>query len=90
MAYVSRNSGSNNQQRNTPAMSSGDSSKTAILTTGLFAPENSKSKAIGTIKLKEAVTLPAGSYINLYEVDRKGDKSPVFRLQVREASKASK
>jgi hypothetical protein len=50
----------------------------------LFAPDSDRSKAVGTVKVKETITIPAGSYINLYENDRrKGDKDPVFKLQVR-------
>jgi hypothetical protein len=55
-----------------------------ILRTGLFAPTKEGAKSIGSIQLKEAVNLPAGSYINLYEAERKNDKSPVFTLTVKE------
>ena len=87
MAYQ-QNRGSNNQRSSfstgsKPVASTGSGSE-VIFSTDLFAPDSDKSKALGTIKTKEAVTIPAGSYINLYEVtDRKGEKSPNFRLQVR-------
>jgi hypothetical protein len=56
-----------------------------LYSTGLFAPRNEKSKAIGTVQVKEDVVLKAGSYINLYENDKKtSDNSPIFRMQVRE------
>lgn len=56
-----------------------------LFTTGLFAPLSEKSKAIGTVQIKETITIPAGSYLNLYQVDQpKNDKSPIFRMQVRE------
>lgn len=93
MAYSPRNSGYNPQAKaNTVAQvrsGSSDSNavkKDALFTTGIFAPHpQSKGKAIATVQLKEAVTIPAGSYINLYECeDRKTDKSPLFRMQVRE------
>lgn len=59
-----------------------------VLSTGLFAPDREGSKAIATVKVKEAVTIPAGSYINLYENDKKtSDKSPLFNIQVRQATK---
>lgn len=61
------------------------SARPALFTTGLFKPE--KGAAIGSVKTKEAVTIPAGSYINLYEVENKVEGKPVFRIQVREASK---
>lgn len=55
----------------------------AIFSTGLFAPNKEGVRSKGSVQLKEDVILPAGSYINLYEnEDRKGDTSPVFKLQV--------
>lgn len=57
-----------------------------IFSTGLFAPTKEGVKSLGSVQLKEAVTLPANSYINLYEVDadkRTSDKSPVFRISVK-------
>lgn len=89
MAYVPRNSGStsgNMARSNTAAGSNGQASSSAssLYSTGLFAPDSDRSKAVGTVKVKETITIPAGSYINLYENDRrKGDKDPVFKLQVR-------
>ena len=87
--YTPRNSGSNSnvthgtaQAASKPVQKEAGKSD-ALFSTGLFAPSNSDSKAIATIKLKEAVTLPAGSYINLYESDKKSDKSPLFKMQVR-------
>lgn len=87
MAYG--NSGNNRsfqKPSNAPVQTKGPS--TALLSTGLFAPDREGSKAVATVRIKEAVTIPAGSYINLYESDRsKGEKSPMFRLQIREATK---
>lgn len=55
----------------------------AIFSTGLFRPDREGVKSIGSVQVKEDTLLPAGSYINLYTVDQpKGDKSPVFKLQV--------
>jgi hypothetical protein len=70
---------------NTSAGSSGKTaSASSLYSTGLFAPDSDRSKAVGTVKVRETITIPAGSYINLYENDRrKGDKDPVFKLQVR-------
>lgn len=90
MAYVPRNPVSNgNFSKTAAAPVSGGDKVEALLSTGLFAPDkDSKSKAIGSVKVKEAITIPAGSYINLYENDRrKSDTDPVFRLQIREATK---
>jgi hypothetical protein len=93
MAYTPRNPVSNGNFQKAAAapvsaVSGGDKVE-ALLTTGLFAPDkDSKSKAIGSVKVKEAITIPAGSYINLYENDRrKSDTDPLFRLQIREATK---
>lgn len=94
MAYVSRNSGSNTTGNSFSkgTVSKGEvskSSSTALLNTGLFAPEEgSPSKAIGSVRLKESITIPAGAYVNLYENDRrKSDKDPIFKLQIRESKK---
>lgn len=94
MAYTPRNTGSSStgSSFSKGASSSGTVSKSkieALVNTGLFAPEEgSPSKAIASVKLKEEVTIPAGSYINLYENDRrKKDSDPVFKLQIREAKK---
>ena len=87
MAYVPRNSGSStgNMARSNSTQSAGSkTASSALYSTGLFAPDGDRSKAVGTVRVKEAITIPAGSYINLYENDRrKGDKDPVFKLQVR-------
>lgn len=91
MAYTPRNTGSNGNfsKAAVSAPVSGGDKAEPLLSTGLFAPDKeSKSKAIGSVKVKEAITIPAGSYINLYENDRrKSDTDPVFRLQIREATK---
>lgn len=92
MAYVPRNSGStsgNMARSNTSAGNGEKAAASSLYSTGLFAPDSDRSKAVGTVRVKETITIPAGSYINLYENDRrKGDKDPVFKLQVR-AGKAA-
>lgn len=91
MAYVPRNSGSTSGNMARSNTSAGSSSSNALYSTGLFAPDGDRSKAVGTVKVKEAITIPAGSYINLYENDRrKGDKDPVFKLQIRAGKVAQK
>jgi hypothetical protein len=92
MAYTPRNSGSSSGSSyskpvaHKPEASAAKSD--ALFSSGLFTPDNEKSKAIGTVRVKETITIPAGSYINLYENDRKKtDKDPVFKLQIREATK---
>ena len=92
MAYTPRNTGSSSGSSFSKGGSSSSSTgstvkSSALVNTGLFAPEEgSPSKAVASVKLKEAVTIPAGSYINLYENDRrKKDSDPVFKLQIREA-----
>lgn len=54
----------------------------AIFSTGLFAPTKEGVKSLGSVQLKEDITLPAGSYINLYPVDQTKDNSPVYKIQV--------
>ena len=85
MAYGQQNSNNSRAPYKPQTSTAVGTGKPALLSTGLFKPENGKSKAIGTVKLKEGITIPAGSYINLYEVENRKDTSPVFRLQVREA-----
>lgn len=61
--------------------------KPALFSTGLFSPTKEGVKAIGSVQVKEAITIPAGSYINLYENDKapaNGGVAPAFRLQVTE------
>jgi hypothetical protein len=94
MAYTPRNSGAQNNYRRQDSSSTSTSMKgevkKALLSTGLFAPdEGSKTKAAATVRVKEAVTIPAGAYINLYENDRTDGKGPIFKLQIREAVKKS-
>lgn len=52
-----------------------------IFSTGLFVPE--KGKAAGTVKVKEDLVIPAGSYINLYENDSTKENAPKYRMQIR-------
>lgn len=57
-----------------------------IYSTGLFRPDPNKSKALAGIQVRETVTIPAGSFINVYEVEadkKKSDKSPDFRLMIK-------
>lgn len=87
MAYGNQNSG--NKFGNTaktaaaaPATQATDRPKVeALFSTGLFAPTKPGVKSMGSVQLKEDVTLPAGSYINLYTNDKKtSDKSPAYRI----------
>lgn len=95
MAYGRTNSGpvSNVQRSNTNTSTNnaagGKPTVAAIFSTGLFAPREG-SKSIATVQLKEAVTLPAGSYINMYEAETKVEGKPIFRLQVRPGQLKSK
>lgn len=58
-----------------------------IFQTGLFAPNKEGVKAIGNVQVKEDITIPAGSYLNLYEADQKTPgKGPVFRVTVTKGS----
>ncbi len=62
-----------------------DAEKGIVFSTGLFKPE--KGMAVGSIKIKETITLPAGSYLNLYQNEPKSPKSPVYRIQVKTVQK---
>lgn len=52
-----------------------------VFKTGLFKSEGGKSLA--SVQVKEDVTIPAGSYINLFENEQKTDKHPPFTISVR-------
>lgn len=89
MAYGRGNNVSSNNNRTVGGSSAGQKKTEAIFSTGLFAPREG-SKSVATIQLKESVTIPAGAYINLYSVDQKTEKSPIFRMQVRPGQLKSK
>lgn len=55
-----------------------------IYATGLWAKEGAKS--LCSVQVKEDVTIPAGSYINIFQnaqEDKKSETSPDFKLTVR-------
>lgn len=52
-----------------------------VFKTGLWKKEGGKSLA--SVQVKEAITIPAGSYLNLFENDKKNDKGPDFTISVR-------
>jgi hypothetical protein len=70
-----------NSSRTTAAPVAAESA--SLFTTGLFKSE--KGPALASVKVKEDILIPAGAYINLYEVDedRKTDTGPVYRIQIR-------
>ena len=89
MAYGTSNSKSNYSSSNnsnrgaaSSAQKSSGQKREVIFRTGLFAPTREGVKAIGSVQVKEDITIPAGSYLNLYESDKKNEKSPAFNLQV--------
>lgn len=93
MAYGQQsnsNRGGYSSNRTNSSNSSSDvvSKAKYILRTGMFEPKPGKdgkvAKALASIQLKESVTLPAGSYVSLYEAERKNEKSPIFTLAVKE------
>ena len=81
-------------QTNRGSMSQGSTKNTSaakglrkkIFSTGLFAPDREGVKAIGSVQVKEDIVIPAGSYLNLYEADRKAEAHPVFSISVVEGS----
>lgn len=86
-AYGTQQRSGNGSQQQGAKVSVG---KTALFTTGLFRPDSEKSKALASIRVKEAVTIPAGSYINLYTVDEPKENGPTHRIQIKESSVKSK
>ncbi len=61
----------------------GGAEASTLFTTGMFRAD--KGPALATVRTKEEITIPAGAYINLYEVDedKKTETGPVYRLQIR-------
>lgn len=56
-----------------------------VYSTGLFAPTNAESKSLGSVKVAEDITIPAGSYINLYNFDSEvanGKTAPAYKLMI--------
>lgn len=83
MAYqANRSSGSMN--RGSVAQSSAKTAIKKLFSTGLFAPKKEGSKSLGSVQVKEDILIPAGSYLNLFENERKTDAHPVFNLSVTE------
>lgn len=82
------------RQQQKPAAGTSTAARTPrakLFSTGLFAPNKEGVKSIGSVQVKEDVVIPAGSYINLYENDKKtSDKSPMFNLSVTEGKLAPK
>jgi len=80
--------GGGNRSNNAPRPTSTTNkapTKKVIFSTGLFAPTKEGVKSIGSVQVKEDVTIPAGSYINLYENDKRDkETSPMFKLSVTE------
>lgn len=74
---------SNNVAAKPMSKDAGSTSSNQLFKTGLWAPTREGSKAIATVQVREDITIPAGSYINLYQADKKGEKSPDFNLQIR-------
>ena len=93
MAYNASKTYSGNQNRTpaatstkavAPTMKSASGAKVEdIFRTGLWAQEGGKSLA--TVQVRQDITIPAGSYINLYQTDaeHKTEKSPDFKITVR-------
>ena len=53
-----------------------------IFSTGLFRPTKEGVKSLGSVQVKEDLHIPAGSYINLYPVDKEGENLPAFKLSI--------
>ena len=54
-----------------------------IFSTGMFKPNKEGVKSIASVKLKEDLTIPAGSYVNIYVNEyKKEDNHPDYKLRV--------
>ena len=90
--YANRYSGNANKG-NTAAAAPATANKSAankaetLFSTGLFAPEK-EGPMVASVQVKETITIPAGSYINVFqnapgEKTKTGKDAPPFRLSVR-------
>lgn len=83
MAYgtgtQSKYSGNANRTTGTAAVTGTAKKKEAIFRTGLWKREGGK--AFASVQLKEAVTLPAGTYVDIYlNDDKKSEQHPDVTL----------
>lgn len=92
MAYSSNTKYSGNANRTAPVNTSKPAATAAatgtvkvenIYSTGLWKQEGGRSLA--SVQVREDITIPAGSYINLFETtdDMRRENSPDFRITVR-------
>lgn len=87
MAYGStKYSGNKNAGAAAPKGTTGGSATTKVenlFSTGMWVQE--KGPALASVQVKEAITIPAGAYINLYDNrdDKKSDAHPDFKVTVR-------
>jgi len=91
--YTNKYSGNANKSNTAAAAPAKQTRKTEdeVFSTGLFAGKPG-SPMVASVLIKEDVTIPAGSYINLFQNEpgkktSTGKDAPPFRLSVRAANK---
>lgn len=59
--------------------------KDSVFRTGLFKPKFDDAKNVAEVLVKEAITIPAGSRIKLYEVeaDKQGTAGKLFNIDIK-------
>lgn len=59
--------------------------KDSVFRTGLFRPKFDDAKNVAEVLVKEAVTIPAGARIKLYEVeaDKQGTAGKLFNIDIK-------
>lgn len=93
MAYNSgtKYSGGKNQvaggMASKPVATTTTGKKESLFSTGLFVKKDDagnpvEGATLASVQIKEAVTLPAGSWINLYQNEPKTPKHPEFSIKV--------
>jgi hypothetical protein len=91
MAYQTQQARNSNLAAGKTATAGGKLPRKSLYKTGLFAPNKEGVKSIGSVQVKEDVVIPAGSYINLYENDKRtSEKSPMFSLSITEGKLVAK
>ena len=63
--------------------SKGTVNENELFSTGMFKPDKEGVKSIASVKLKEDLNIPAGSYVNVYINEYKKEANhPDFKLRI--------
>lgn len=67
----------------------GSTNDNELFVTGMYKPNKEGVKSIASVKLKEDLNIPAGSYVNIYVNEYKKEEShPDYKLRVTKGKQA--